>query len=211
MALVPCPECQKEVSTEALACPQCAFPFPGKQAASGVRGISKLSACPDCRNPVSKRAHCCPHCGLFLLGDRNGIPEEESCGNQNKTWKCPICGTAHTRKTNGSESAARQEADRDVAPQGPWKSDVKAAKDSLLVITEPIGGPSASRRPVLWQDPPLTRKVEPHQRRYPRGNRKSILFVILVLILMVVAGGLGAIWQLEGVNPLEIALAYWRM
>lgn len=30
MALIPCPECQRQVSTQAVACPQCGHPIAGK-------------------------------------------------------------------------------------------------------------------------------------------------------------------------------------
>jgi hypothetical protein len=96
MALVSCPECQKEVSTHALACPQCALPFPGKQARGVGQAGPKLHACPDCGCSVSKRAQTCPHCGVTLMGEQ---PQPTANGNTiEETWLCTHCGTPYTRK-----------------------------------------------------------------------------------------------------------------
>ncbi|MGE0474431.1 MAG: zinc ribbon domain-containing protein, partial [Nitrospirales bacterium] len=92
MALVPCPECQKAVSTEALACPQCAYPYPGKKPTQMETVPSKLNACPDCGSPVSKQAHACPHCGVSLLQERNGSSLGLEEGAIEETWLCPHCG-----------------------------------------------------------------------------------------------------------------------
>jgi hypothetical protein len=47
-------------------------------------------------------------------------------------------------------------------------------------------------------------------RRYPQSRKKSILLGLLVFILIAISVVSGAVWQLQGINPLEI-LVYWRM
>ncbi|UCH91413.1 MAG: hypothetical protein JSU60_01465, partial [Nitrospirota bacterium] len=101
MALVPCPECQKQVSTHALACPQCALPFPGKQTRGVGQAGTKLYSCPDCGCPVSKQAQTCPHCGVTLEGEqreREQTPLTIKPTFVEETWLCTHCGTPYTRK-----------------------------------------------------------------------------------------------------------------
>lgn len=110
MALVPCPECQKEVSTQALACPQCAFPFPGKHGLSEDPKDQKLSTCPDCGFLISKQARLCPHCGIAKRDEQNPKTtkkitqvDEQPLQTTNgslieETWLCPHCSTPYTRK-----------------------------------------------------------------------------------------------------------------
>ena len=101
MALVSCPECQKEVSTHALACPQCALPFPGKQARGVGQAGTKLYSCPDCGCLVSKQAQTCPHCGVTLEGEQGEGEQRPLTIKPNfveETWLCTHCGTPYTRK-----------------------------------------------------------------------------------------------------------------
>lgn len=60
MALVPCRECQREISSEAPACPHC--------------GAPKLldAACRNCLFPVMAGATVCPQCGA--VGPVRGYP-----------------------------------------------------------------------------------------------------------------------------------------
>jgi RNA polymerase subunit RPABC4/transcription elongation factor Spt4 len=222
MALVPCPECQTEVSTEALACPRCAFPYPGRKSLNLDRSLSRLHTCPDCGNPVSKQAHVCPHCGVALIGEQNGNPlnhGEQGEGQVEETWLCPHCGTPYTRKVRRSGGMGLEEsaeirgggAGQDVA--SPPSRKVESAKnvecESLVVITEPSTNPLAKRRPALWQDNARPKEIESAAPKYPRNKKKSIFFALVLIILVVAAGGFGALWQLQGTNPFEI-LATWR-
>ncbi len=224
MALVPCPECQKEVSTEALACPQCAFPYPGRKTLNFDRSLARLHTCPDCGNPVSKHAHVCPHCGVALIGEQNGHPinhEEHGEGQVEETWLCPHCGTPYTRKIRRKGGMGLEEpaeirgigAGQDVG--SPPARKVEPAKsmecESLVVITEPSTNPLAKRRPALWQDNarPKVKEIEAAAPKYPRNKRKSIFFALVLIFLVVVAGAFGAMWQLQGTNPFEV-LAKWR-
>ena len=253
MALVPCPECQKEVSTHALACPQCALPFPGKQARGVDQTGTKLHSCPDCGCPVSKQAQTCPHCGVNLEGEQRPLPTNQNFVEE--TWLCTHCGTPYTRKvrqekelvTDHQSTLAVSNAGRRVerlleptshqetvvptsnAGRGVEKLLEPAPHQETVVPTSngvrsgerPLGaGPnqvkrkkvsaSPRRQSQLWQDSSFGEEIESFLPRYPRSRKKSILLGLLVFILIIASVVGGALWQLQGINPLEI-LVYWRM
>jgi len=220
MALVPCPECQKEVSTEAIACPQCAFPYPGKKTSSTHSSLVKLHACPDCGSPVSIQARVCPHCGVSLLTEHRdrSLAQPQMEGSMEETWLCPHCGMPYTRKvprgSGGREEIAdkRQEVTQEPPPRSAVKKD---ACESLVVITEPTKSPLAKRRPVLWQDSSVKKATEalpppPPPKKFPRSRKNSVVLAIVGIILIMVAGVLGALWQFKGITPLEL-FAYLQM
>jgi len=324
MALVSCPECQKEVSTHALACPQCALPFPGKQARGVGQAGTKLHACPDCGCSVSKRAQTCPHCGVTLMGEQT---HQTTNGNTiEETWLCTHCGTPYTRKVRQEkelltdhraavptsntghsverlldqrvvhqetvvptsntghsverlldqrvvhqetvvpaskaghgmegplepvahqeavvpaskvgrsverplEAVAHQEA---VVPAnkagGSMERPLEAGAHQEAVVPASKVGRSVERplgslpnqvkrgnvsasprgRSQLWQDSSFGEEIESFLPRYPRSRKKSILLGLLIFILIAASVVSGALWQLQGINPLEI-LVYWRM
>ncbi len=183
MALVACPECQKEVSTHALSCPECAFPFPGNQASTVGQSGSKLKTCSDCGCPVSRQAQSCPHCGLQLMEKKgdiaiNGTGVEE-------TWLCTHCGTPYSKKVSNGKELGR-------------------SFDGIYRTPR--------RRSQLWEDPFRQTNSEEiiAPIRYPRSRKKSI-FLGLLFLLVITASVFGAAaWHLQGLNPLE-ALVYWRM
>jgi DNA-directed RNA polymerase subunit RPC12/RpoP len=182
MALVSCPECQKEVSTQALACPQCAFPFPGMQAGTAGHQGKKLHACSDCGCPVSRQAQSCPHCGVRLIGEKGSVTVNGS--GVEETWLCTHCGTPYTRKVSNGKEIGR----------------------GHQTSNQP-----SRRRSQLWQDTSLPTKAEKVVPiRYPRSRKKSILLGLLFFILIAASVVSGALWQLQSLNPLE-ALVYWRM
>jgi len=184
MSLVSCPECQKEVSTRALACPQCAFPFPGKQNGTNGQNKTKLCTCPDCGCPVSRQAQTCPHCGLRLQGE-----EESSLVNghaQEETWLCTHCGTPYTKKV---------------------------AKPKESGQGSQSGMPSSRPRSPLWQTSSLPVKMEKEEvvaPRYRRSRKRPIIVGFIIFVLVAASIALGALWKFQGLNPLE-ALVYWRM
>ena len=71
---------------------------------------------------------------------------------------------------------------------------------------------SPRRRSQLWQDSSLPTKMDRDvvSLRYPRSRKKSFLLGLLIFILIAASVVGGAVWQLQGINPLE-ALVYWRM
>ncbi|MGD9853144.1 MAG: zinc ribbon domain-containing protein [Nitrospirales bacterium] len=213
MALVPCPECQKPVSTEAVACPQCAYPYPGKKPPHLEASPSRLNACPDCGSPVSKQAHACPHCGVSLLKEPQGsssLGHEE--GAVEETWLCPHCGTPYTRKVRRSVVGTEEprEKRQEMVPESPQPTSAKDECESLVVISEPTHNPLAKRRPALWQDNFIPKETEASPPKYPRGRKKSIILIIVMLILVMVGGGLGALWQFKGITPIEL-FTYLKM
>ncbi len=208
MALVSCPECQKEVSTQALACPQCAFPFPGKRAGTDKQSGAKLFTCPDCACPVSKQAQSCPHCGVTLKGEKgigpvNGDVVEE-------TWLCTHCGTPYTKKVP-------QEQELVVHHQAGLTGSVGNRRERSLNSGIPqvkgSGSPVVPRkRPPLWQGAslPTTMEQEVIAPRYRRSRKKPLIVGFIIFVLLVASIGVGAFLKLQGLNPLE-ALVYWRM
>ncbi|MEX0828881.1 MAG: hypothetical protein WD032_01415 [Nitrospirales bacterium] len=68
------------------------------------------------------------------------------------------------------------------------------------------------KQPPLWQDSslPIKKDFDVISRRYPRSKKKSLIVGLIIFLLVAVSIGLGAWWQLQGINPLE-ALIYWRM
>jgi hypothetical protein len=282
MALVSCPECQKEVSTHALACPQCALPFPGKQARGVGQAGTKLHACHDCGFSVSKQAKTCPHCGVTLEGEQREGEQRPLTIKPNfveETWLCTHCGTPYTRKVRqenvlvtdhqvvvppskvgGSvgrllEPAPHQETvvppskaggsvgrllepashQETVVPPSnggrsvekllepvPHQEAVVPRSNTGKSVERPLGpipnqvkrgnvSASSRRRSQLWQDSSFGEEIESFlPRRYPRSRKKSILLGLLVFILIAAAVVSGALWQLQGINPLEV-LVYWRM
>ncbi len=231
MALVPCPECHKEVSTQALACPQCAFPFPGKQGLSEGSQSNKLCPCPDCGFLVSKQARSCPHCGVLKVEEQK--PQSSNGNLSEETWLCPHCGTSYTRKVS---KEAEQVTDNQSIPAVPAQSTGAALLQSSVhkqeavptidlgnILEEPLSStrdrikleemptPPRQRSP-LWQDTslPMERDQRVVSRRYPRSRRKSIVVGLIIVVLVAASIAFGALWQMQGVNPLE-ALVYWRM
>lgn len=99
MALIHCPECQREVSTEARTCPQCAYPDPGGQVKHNGREPSALIPCPDCGGRISKHAKQCPHCGC-PLNTGSQVTSKQSFSvfpdlTQTNEITCPHCGLAY--------------------------------------------------------------------------------------------------------------------
>lgn len=208
MALVPCPECHKEVSTEARACPQCAFPSPGKHALEEERA-SGLHTCPQCHGLVSPDARTCPYCRVSLAG---GHPQQEDNGESiQETLVCPHCRASyiHTRKvpqpvkpeTTPPVKIPSVAPVKRVAPKGSPASHAEPLRKTTALL-----GP---RRPsALWQDPSGSQKV--HPPRYPRSKKNSILIGLILLVIVTISVVFGAMWQLNGLNPLETILS-WRM
>ena len=66
MALAPCRECGRDVSTEAAACPHCGVPRP--TAAAGAE--PKTLHCRTCGKSISEKAEICVGCGTRPLSGR---------------------------------------------------------------------------------------------------------------------------------------------
>ena len=54
MALINCPECNKEISDKAKKCPHCGFL------------VNNMITCPECNRSIDKTNESCPHCGYPL-------------------------------------------------------------------------------------------------------------------------------------------------
>lgn len=207
MALVPCPECHKEVSTEAWACPQCAFPFPGKKVSQEDRPVARLNTCPQCDGPVSQHAQICPHCGVSLIG---GHAHQRNSGEAiQETCLCPHCGSFHTRKVPQTVKASA--GIKDATPSGTTVNPLKTTgiRDSHAdTYRNDPAFQESRRRPPLWQNPSVLKEVS--SPRYRRSNKNSLVVGLILLVIVAMSVAFGAIWQLKGLNLLE-ALLYWRM
>ena len=130
-----------------------------------------------------------------------------------ETWLCPHCGTPYTRKVKRVGVAVGTSTDNAPAISPPTflpqsrQGEIPPGMGNSGVS---IGSPTR-RRPALWQDPLMTAKeTDANVPRFPRSRKKSIILVIVGILLTIVAGGLGALWQFKGITPLEL-LAYLQM
>ncbi len=148
MALVSCPECQHEVSDLALACPQCAYPYPGK------RGVSeeKLQHCSECGGVISKKAQSCPHCGISCASASESPPVREE--SKEERWLCTHCGTPYTRKVRIPAEPIPHAENQRIDPQGPPMN----AEEEIQKPTEP--SPPAERQQFDARKPSVTEEQE---------------------------------------------------
>ena len=95
MALISCPECEREISDKAEACPQCGFPIAKELAPR----LPETVDCLDCKKTVPFDDQVCPHCGLFnsqkyaILEALNPTDELEPVRQEDTAIKCPKCGS----------------------------------------------------------------------------------------------------------------------
>jgi hypothetical protein len=206
MALVPCPECRKEVSTEAWACPQCAFPFPGKQGAQEGRPTVKFNTCPECDVPIATHARACPHCGIsFIEGPGHQKRPEEVF---QETSLCPHCGSTYIRSTAQTvdPSADVPGTMSSATRRNPETTETRESRPDTYKNDPALQ--SSRRRSPLWQDLSITKAVS--SPRYRRSKKQSIIIGLLLLVIVAVSVLFGALWQLKGLTPVE-ALLSWRM
>jgi len=209
MALVPCPECHKEVSTEARACPQCAFPFPGKNLSQEGCPAVRLNTCPKCESPISQHAQACPHCGVSFMGGQG--PQGTNEESIQETLRCPHCGESyiHTRKVDQTVKA--NTGSKGTTPSvitGNPLANTGVRDVSADIYQKDLSIQHSRRRPPLWQYPSVLQEVS--SPRYPRSTKKSIIVGVILLVIVALSVVVGAMWQLKGLNPLE-ALVSLRM
>ena len=65
MALINCPECNKEISDKATSCPNCGYPVEKK--INKNLNSSVLDLCPKCGKFYSSKEHFCPDCGTKMI------------------------------------------------------------------------------------------------------------------------------------------------
>ena len=81
MALIKCPECEKEISDKAAMCPNCGFEIP------------KKVFCRACGKQINPNVEYCPNCG-----EATGVGEKNSGEYYSRT---PQYGTYNEEKNNG--------------------------------------------------------------------------------------------------------------
>ena len=208
MALIHCPECQKEVSSVALACPQCAFPYPGRKDTGNGQYEKALRTCLDCKRIISKQVQRCPHCGA-PDPEAGETPDSLAIEEDEKTVLCPHCGVSFTHGVQPRKLV------EEVDSLLPIEEKVLAAQsriglgiDETGVDEEQTGDPSfpaGRRRKPLWEGKNESFR-ELHRHALPKKPWNTFLLVILIVLLLV-AGW--AIWELRDMSGLE-ALVYWN-
>ncbi|MCA9471755.1 MAG: hypothetical protein MRJ96_04425 [Nitrospirales bacterium] len=228
MPLVQCPECQKEVSSLALSCPKCAFPYPGKKERLNGTATEKLLPCQDCGSLISKSAQSCPHCGAPIAQSVEQAKTERppepptilspsptplaSSEPEEQTWLCPNCGVPYTRRLKGSKSEVEELNGLALQSAPPMASRrTNALEDELRQEVQnslSIVVPRRERkRSPLWEEAKAMYEEE-HLSSRPRP-KKGVYLLVLVAVLLLSIVSL-VFWGLEGLNPLE-ALVYWQM
>jgi len=208
MALIHCPECQKEVSSVALACPQCAFPYPGGKDTGNGQYENALRTCPDCKRIISKHVQRCPHCGA--PDPETGVTRETlTIEKGEETVMCPHCGVSFTRGVKPRKLV------EEVASLLPIEEKVLAAQSRIGLGIEEAGAneeltgdpsfPVGRRRKPLWEERNESYRELPRHSR-PKKSWNTFLLVIVVILLLM-AGW--AIWELRDMSGLE-ALVYWN-
>ena len=210
MALIPCPECSREVSSVALACPQCAFPYPGRKDKGNGHYEGALRTCPDCNRIVSRQVQMCPHCGAPApMGEET--PESLSIEEGEETWMCPNCGVPFTRRQKVKKLAEDfnsllSNEEKGIRPQSKPipENEEGSARGGLTGEMALPGGRKRKKNP-LWEE----KGDSYHEwKRHSRPKkRRSTLVLLMVVILLSVSGW--AVWEMQGMSGLE-ALVYWN-
>ena len=227
MALVTCPECQHEVSDLALACPQCAYPYPGK------RGVSeeKLQHCSECGGVISKKAQSCPHCGISCADVEVQSPVSQ--GSKDETWLCTHCGTPYTRKagkpTTQNAHIDNQESDDPKLPIPEKQEILKPAshiayaetqqskeaqhpsvtEEQEMSFLQKMGSaaPSASRQSASRHASPLWFPSSPSQDQGSSSSRPrkkvTLIIGIVTVLLIFLSIVLWFFWEPNGTNPFD--------
>ncbi len=225
MALVSCPECQHEVSDLALACPQCAYPYPGK------RGLSeeKLEHCSECGGVISKKAQSCPHCGISCASALESPPVRAE--SKEESWLCTHCGTPYTRKVlmpaAPTPHAETQQIDHQEPPVNeeqeyrkhtePFpgaesqhcdtrKSSVTEEQEMSFLQKMGSAAPSPSRHPAGRHASPLWFPSSPSQDQVSssRPRKKFTIIVGIVFVLLIFLSIImWVFWEPNGTNPFD--------
>lgn len=70
MALIKCPECEREVSDKAVDCPHCGCPLTSdNQLREMTNENQQIKECKYCKTKIEKNAKVCPNCNRDLNGN----------------------------------------------------------------------------------------------------------------------------------------------
>jgi tetratricopeptide (TPR) repeat protein len=117
MALIKCPECNREISDNALTCPYC-----------GVAIRGKFIKCPECSRLVSINAKACPECGFPIKKEL--IRKSQNAEKANKWYV-----TAQTLFKNQKEEEALFDIE-EALQINPDESTFIALKQKIEAIIE---------------------------------------------------------------------------
>jgi ribosomal protein L37E len=108
MALINCPECNREISDKAEACPHCGFPV-AKLATPLTpkptqNDLPNSVECLDCLKDFPFHDEVCPHCGLFNSRKykylQPEVPEVQKINITKDEVCCPKCSSAQIAAGN---------------------------------------------------------------------------------------------------------------
>jgi RNA polymerase subunit RPABC4/transcription elongation factor Spt4 len=68
MALINCPECQKEISDKVKICIHCGYPLISEHSNDNTPKMPIIT-CPECKKEISDKDKACPHCGYPLVSE----------------------------------------------------------------------------------------------------------------------------------------------
>lgn len=115
MALIHCPECDKEVSDRAKACPNCGFPIEDyvQECNAWEEGeiTEPVPACPVCGAVLEAETFTgdtCPNCGFPVLEYlREGGSIVPQAPTSAKRPRCPICGSRNLSPISRGATTAK--------------------------------------------------------------------------------------------------------
>ena len=132
MSLITCPDCERQISTLATACPGCGCPISGNSPHQGSTGVNtQLRSCPDCvQGKIEQTCGCCDGTGQDICRacDGNGVFFDAVCslchgnprhicdccaGRGHKVVKCPSCegvGQLSVQNIDSLKHAKQEEA-----------------------------------------------------------------------------------------------------
>ena len=157
MPLIPCPECDNEISEHAISCPKCGFPIKDPN----IKDVPSTVKCLDCNNEIPLQVELCPHCGLFnsqkYQNKRAAMVWDSedntfisvacpSCSKESKIRKTSATGTRIGYKLNGEGTCScglvfdRIEKANEVSSQRTFVANQQSRRSTAGLLALLLGG-----------------------------------------------------------------------
>ena len=214
MALIPCPECQKEVSSVALACPQCAFPYPGRQDQGNGRLPGSLKTCPDCQRIISRQVQACPHCGA-PASEIDGTLPSSTMETGEERWVSPNCGVSSARpgqvtvpvESDHPPVAGEEKGLNDHPGASPASENPRTGEELPDDHTPPVG--RKRKKNPLWEGRTESYREVPRRSRPSSRSPKRWTGYTFVILMVLVSVLIWVVLELRDMSGLE-ALVHWN-